>query len=165
MPYAGVKFQTPGVGSLYESVEKTIGWGDGDLFNMYRFSGAISGASRDGDHTGSTTILRPGLLMGFHHADELWLPYDSGLTADEGDTISAIFVRPVDVQINSTDTIRWGGFLVRPGASIRWSQLVTNDTGSGGSAGDVSTHANKSAIRTRLEALGYLLDDWHNPPA
>lgn len=156
MPYAGIKNQTPGVGALYSNVEKVIGWGDGDLFNMYRFSGAIDGTTRDDSHTGNTTIIRPGLLMGYHVANKVWVPYDSTNTANEGDTISAVFLRPVDMQLQSTDTTRWGGFLVRPGASIQFSKLITND----GTAGTVSGHAAEATMRTALTDLGYLLDDW-----
>jgi len=161
MVYGGIINQTPGVGALYETVEKIVGWGPSTYFNYFRMSGVIDGASRDDSHTDNTTLLRPGLLMAYNQTTQRWMPYDSALGATVGGTIGSIFLRPESMQLHNADVDRFGGYLLRPGAPIKWKALLTND----GTAGTVSGHASKAAIRTALEGLGYVLDDYYAPEA
>lgn len=156
MVWPSLNYQAPGVHTAQESVENVVTWGDPLLANMYRFNAVIDGASRDGSHTGNTTILRPGLLMGYHQANKLWLPYDSALGATVGGTLQGVIAELVNVQLNGSDIQRVGGFIFAPGAPIKVSALYTND----GTDGPVSGHANEATIRTALEALNYRLDDW-----
>ena len=157
----GVQNQIPGIATVYESVEGIISWAHATYTNYFRFSGVIDGGALDESHTANTSILRPGLLMGYHVANQVWVPYDdegATVAANAGGEIQAVFMRPLDTTINGTATDRWGGYLLRPGAPIKWSALWTNQ----GTAGKVDApHADAAAIRTRLEALGYQLDDWY----
>lgn len=160
MTYPGLNYQAPGVRASNESYENVVTWGDPFYVNHFKIGALIDGASRDASNT-PTTILRAGLLMGYHIANKQWLPYNSTLTAGQGDDILGVLYETVNMQVNGVDTDRVRGFILVPPCPIVWTALWTNDTGAAGSAGAVNGHANAAAIRTDLAALGFILDDYY----
>ena len=157
MVYPGLNYQAPGVRDSNETFENAVTFGDPLRANFFKFHALIDGASRDDSNTGNTTYLRAGLLMGYHVANKKWVPFDSANLANEGDTVLGILYEGVNVQIDGADVDRLGGFILMPGAPIKLSALYTND----GTAGPVVGHANEATIRTALDGLNYLADDWY----
>ena len=145
-----IRNQTPGVHDRYETVENVVWWGSEQwLQGFYSQTITIDGASRDTNHTNNTTILRAGLLMAYHDANQLWLPYNSALGAAVGGTLAGILRFNTPVQIDGTDTNR-DAVIFRPGALVKSANLYTNDAG--GIAG----------AKAGLAALGFVLDDWYH---
>lgn len=154
MTYPGLNYQAPGVRAANESYENVVTFGDPLYANFFKFGALINGASRDDGHTGQTTKLRAGLLMSYNA--NKWIPYDSGGVGTT-DTLQGILYETINVQIDGVDTDRVRGFILMPGAPIKISSLLTND----GTPGAVVGHANEAAIRTALDGLHYVVDDWY----
>lgn len=154
MAYPGLNYLAPGVRDSVETFENVVQFGDPLRANFFKFGALIDGASRDLANTGSTNILRPGLLMSYNASK--WIPYN---TAGVGttDAIQGILYESINMFLDGQDVDRQRGFIIMPGSPIKMSALITND----GTPGPVVGHASEGDIRTALTALNYLADDWY----
>lgn len=155
MSTPGLSYRTPGVRAAQETVEAVVQWGDPLVTNHYKTQALIDGSSRDLGHTGQTTHLRPGLLMGYHVANEKWIPYDSTAAAAEGGTLLGILYESIPMQVGGVDSDRLRGSIIWGGPVLAKSLLVNE-----GTPGPMVGHATEAAVRTALNALGFKLDDW-----
>jgi hypothetical protein len=114
----------PGITAAVESVENNFKWGR--VIDEYISDAMISGAARDVGNTGTTSFLRPGLLMGKITATELWKEWSPTAT-DGSEVLRGINTIGIEVSPNGVDTNRfwcvmtWGtvatGGLIVPGVT------------------------------------------------
>ena len=103
--YPSITHQTPGIHSRFETQEPQIFWGNSEFWGKDVMFGLLDGSSRDlGQAAGSQHILRAGLVLGYHVANERWVPYDSTAAAAEGGTLRGVLAQTVAVVIDGVDT-------------------------------------------------------------
>lgn len=151
--YAGIRYQGPGVHGEQETVEGAIGWGEPFLVNASTMRVLMAGTSRDLGHTSNTTILRPGLAVGYHKANKKWVPFVSTATADQGDVCLGFVAEPMDMQRDGTDTDRFVKIIYK--GNVKADSILLNE----GTPGTMVGHATEAAFRAALSSR-FILDDF-----
>ena len=153
--YPSITHQTPGIHSRFETQEPQIFWGNSEFWGKDVMFGLLDGSSRDlGQAAGSQHILRAGLVLGYHVANERWVPYDSTAAAAEGGTLRGVLAQTVAVVIDGVDTDKTIAISHR--ANVKADALLFNQ----GTPANLTSHALEATFRTALNAAGFRVDDW-----
>lgn len=153
MVYAGLRYQSPGVHTENETVEGAIGWGEPFLVNASTMRVLMDGAARDTGHTSNTTILRPGLAVGYHKANKKWVVFDSTATANQGDVCLGFVAEPMDMQLNGANVDRFVKIIYK--GNVKADKILLDE----GTPGTMVGHATEAAFRAALPAR-FVLDDF-----
>ena len=152
--FSQLRYRTPGIGDSWESIERELSWGSLDYNNYFKKDILLLGTSRDAGHAGSTTLLRPGLLLGRVTASGAYVPWASG-ASDGSEVIKGVLGIAIDATYISQDTDRYGGLLWYSGQIKARSVLIPGNP-TWGIVGD----AQEAAVRAGLKLDGkFLIDD------
>lgn len=143
-------WQVPGVGARQNTIEGQVWFGDKEqqLFtNTLLLSTAV-----DAGHSGNTTLLRPGLLMGKVTATgkvKEWNPTGT----DGSEYIWGVMLYDQQMSTGGTVQDRWFGFCIVKG-NLKAAALIVPGNASAGILGD----ALEFIVRKQLQGR-FLLDD------
>jgi hypothetical protein len=159
---------TPGITDIRETVENSVTWGKWAYNETYIINIWLDGAARDVGNTGSTTILRPGLLLAAYdsgHATKpmKWKEYDianEGGGDQDGDNVfNGVLLYAANVQDSAgADRDTFFGWALVGGQIKSAGILIPGESDFG------FTGANAGTARTAINAHGhFMLDDtWHD---
>ena len=140
----------PGIDTAVTTIESVITWGAPEQQVVVGIP--IKGTARDAGHSGNTTILRPGLLMGVIKAERLAKEWNSG-AADGSEVIAGPLLYAVNTQKDGADAIRWFGYILVRGL-VQASKIIIPGQANPGIDGVGSEATVRSGMATR-----FVLDD------
>lgn len=141
---------TPGIDAAKESMHEDPTWGSWDINRTYVVGTHLSATSRDAGNS-PTTILRPGLLMGYDATNQVALPI-TDLTLVSQDIWGILLYS--ETFKYAADVNKWFGYVITGGAQIRMKTIVASAAAN--SPGDLVGNA---TIEAALDALGFQRDN------
>jgi len=156
----------PGIDAVREEVSATLTWGKRE--SVLLLPCKIDSAVTDPGNTGSTNVLRPGLMLARSDAASTQLvAYDRADTGTDGnDQIVGILAHSRNIQLYSTAADIWAWVIV--GGPIVAKRTINPTSGDNNTIGGWVGGANDAAIRGHFESpeLGggqhrFIFDDFY----
>lgn len=153
------KFLNPGIGSLEETVEANIFFGNWTDSVQHIFPMSLDGDTVDSGHTNNTGHIRPGFLLGRNESTKQYGAWDP--TAENGlEIIAGINVTGINTSLGGSSADRLL-YVALPGARIKASELIIPGQTSKGLSGK----AMENLARALLTQGGFtILDDPYHKP-
>lgn len=140
----------PGIDSQQLTIESQITWGPPEQQLVMGIP--IKGTARDAGHSGNTTILRPGLLMGVIKAERVAKEWNSG-AADGSEVICGPLLYAVNTQKDGADSFKWFGYILVRG-NVQSNKIIIPGQANAGIDGVGSEATVRSGMAAR-----FVLDD------
>lgn len=150
--------QIPGIDTILETTEAELTWGQRGQAVV--LGGLIDSACTDAGNS-TTTILRPGLLLGRIESTKKWTPWSATGTNGSENIAGVLMFDQAMLNAAGTAKDRWFGYVLA-GGNLKASKIIVP----GGASAGINGDANELLIRALLTQTGrFRLDDelWGNP--
>lgn len=144
--------QLPGIDSILETTEAELTWGKRE--QQVVIGGVLDSATTDAGN-GTTTILRPGLLLGRIETTKKWKAWSATATDGSENLWGVLLFDQSMLNAAGVAKDRWFGYCL-VGGNVKASKLIVPGNASAGINGD----ANELLLRALMTQTGrFRLDD------